>query len=209
MEDEEYDSLEDIDVQLNEERISLIRSASSIVWDEAFSNHSSCLSIVLKTFFGKEHSDENVPKVLLLVGDNKQIAPVVKYGTKYDVLRASIISHQSFTMFNVSTFSENLRLLGHTSDVDSTYREYAEMLLEVGFGRADERTIALSEEDKTTSATRLFISCLRAVSDLYEALNYLHPEHDVHDPTFHMRSILAGDILFIFWTIVLTKCSHK
>lgn len=191
VEEEDYDTIDDIEMQITQERRLLIQNASLIVWDEAFSNHSLCLTIVLKHFFDNI-SDNDTPKVLLLVGDNKQIAPVVKYGGKYQILQASIISHPAFAKFTITSFTKNLRLMNDVSERQVEFQKYAEMLLEVGAGSPQNHAIAKSPVDAQTSEQQLIIPCLSVTSDMKMALSFLHPNYDVDDDLFHTRCIVAG-----------------
>lgn len=65
-------------------------------------------------------------KIFLLMGDNKQIAPVIKHGTKQQIIHASIATSELFHQFQVFRFTKNLRLQESGS--------YGDMLLEVGMG---------------------------------------------------------------------------
>lgn len=65
--------------------------------------------------------------------NNEQIAPAVKYGGKHDILRASIIPHPTFNDFKIYTFTRNLRLQRDDSN-EASFSEYADTLLEVGYG---------------------------------------------------------------------------
>lgn len=194
LEEDDYDTIQHIPIEVTPERRTLLQSASLIVWDEAFSNHSSCLTIVLKNFFNNFTDNNSTPKILLLVGDNKQIAPVVKYGSKQQIIEASIVSHPSFPDFRVHRFTKNLRLLcSDISDINY-FQNYTKMLIEIGTGNADTASVPISEVNESTSAQEVHIPCISATADIHTALRFLHPTGDILDPAFYTRCLLAGKL---------------
>lgn len=213
LEEEEYETIQNIQIELTPERKSLIHSASLIVWDEAFSNHSSCLTMVLHNFFQNIEDSDAVPKVLLLVGDNKQIAPVVKNAGKQQIIDASIISHEEFPKFVIHRFTRNLRLLCTNNSEFQSFENYARMLLEVGMGDINIAASPLSDIDKSTSSQNIHIPCLSATSDLGCALQFIHPSNSILDIDFPKRCILAGmhmlRITYIIELIAITVTNEQ
>ena len=195
LEEDEYENIDDVEIEVSPERKYLISQASLIVWDEAFSNHSSCLTLILKNYINTK-AIKSLPKVLLLVGDNKQIAPVVQYGNKNQLIEASIISHASFPQFKISRFTSNLRLRCIDNDNFLLFRNYASMLLEIG--TANHRCFAenVSPPELKTSEYKIQIQCLTATSNLSDALFFLHPSGSVDDRYFYTRCIIAGNIVY-------------
>jgi len=145
VDDEELDH--DADVQSlvtpESQRGELLKAADLIVWDEFPSNHKHCFGAaynVTNSFYGK---------VVLCVGDWKQIAPVVVNGNLEEIISAHIFTSTLWRQFEVFTFSKNLRLhdlseqlhqAGNEIEIAAAredirrQKEYAEMLLQVGNG---------------------------------------------------------------------------
>ena len=192
LEEDEYENVQDIEIDVSPERRQLLTAASLIVWDEAFSNHSSCLTVVLKHFFDNSKCND-YPKVLLLVGDNKQIAPVVKFGTKNQIIDASIISHSFFSRFHITRFTTNLRLRCEIPEQLDAFRNYSSMLLEIGTGSYSSFVWSLSAIDPHSAEQKVKIMGLRATCNIDTALQFLHSGRHVDDEYFHTRCILAGN----------------
>jgi hypothetical protein len=78
-------------------------------------------------------------KVLLAMGDCRQIPPVVKYGGMVETISASLIHSKYWSMFHVFQFTENLRLTALrsstiTRDVFERETAFARQLLMIGNG---------------------------------------------------------------------------
>jgi hypothetical protein len=118
-------------LSMSSQRAELLRQASLIIFDEV-------AMLPRNTFraFQRLLTDLHSPclRVVLLCGDFAQIPPVVKYGTKKDVLRASVKFCPEWLRFPVLRLTRNMRA--------SEDGEYAELTRKVGQGELEEQKIA-------------------------------------------------------------------
>ena len=68
----------------NVQREELLGAANVIIWDEFPSNHRHCFEAAYRALNGLQG------KVIVCMGDFRQIGPVVKGGSGYDVIHACI-----------------------------------------------------------------------------------------------------------------------
>ena len=126
-EEEDLDQQNDLQCNLDKHpnRMHLLNETTVFIWDEISSQNVRDFSAAYRAM----NSFEN--KVIILMGDKMQIAPVVKFGTKQQILAASIYTSQYMDIFEPIHFSQNLRLV--TSE-DPNQELYAKTLLEIGKG---------------------------------------------------------------------------
>jgi hypothetical protein len=108
------------DIFRNPQRTELINHISVILWDELFSNDKHCFNAVYNSYNKFEG------KVVIVIGDEAQIGPVVINGKRADTARASIINHILWKKFKVFNFTKNLRLLGIKNALDMNILENKE-----------------------------------------------------------------------------------
>ena len=97
------------------ERAELLRSASLIVWDEFFSNHKEIFESAYLTLNGFNG------KIVICLGDIRQILPVVKHATVSEQLNACITSSALWSNFTIMTLSTNMRLQNMISTFQRKY----------------------------------------------------------------------------------------
>ncbi len=133
---EDYDQEQDIvcklDLPAYAERRQLLNAAKLIIWDEISSQHMKDVGAAyraMNSFQGK---------VVLFIGDALQITPVVKYGTKEEILNASIYCGGRSTIHNLQVFkfSKNLRL--QRGDADPAQVAYIKLLDQISTNEYDE-----------------------------------------------------------------------
>lgn len=145
------------------EREELIQNTKCILWDEFPSNHSDVFNAAYTYFSGFQR------KIIVCMGDFKQIPPVVKYGVRQEVVAASIISHPLWDKFAVYELTTNMRLEIEAERLRKLINEnkaieedvvkledqlqYGKMLLAIGRGVTDD-TAQLLDED-TVSGRQL------------------------------------------------------
>jgi hypothetical protein len=120
--------------------------------------------------------------VVFLLGDNKQLAPVVKGGSMYDIIQSSPVSSTLFAKFKLYYFTVNMRLLDGG--------DYGEMLLEVGKGTPLQHTTTIST-DPSTSMQIIRIPMIQTTLSVIETLGFLYPDGFNAD-IMHTRCILAS-----------------
>ena len=97
------------------EREELLRCASLIVWDEFFSNH--------KEIFESAYQSLNrfEGKIVVCLGDIRQILPVVKHATVSEQLNSCITSSALWSHFFIMTLTTNMRLENMISTFERQY----------------------------------------------------------------------------------------
>ena len=115
-------------ISLQSERARKIRDASLIVWDEAPMSPAMQFEVVdrlLKDIMGSDLPFGGKP--ILLGGDSRQILPVIRRGTRSDIVRQSIIHSHLWNSMQKFCLTRNMR-----AEQDN---EYADWLLILGDGR--------------------------------------------------------------------------
>jgi hypothetical protein len=173
---------------MSQSRRHLLNSASLIAWDEALSNHEKHFSMVYSELVGNieiQTAESRAPRVFLLMGDNAQIAPVIKYGTRNQIIAASLATASLFQRFHLHRFSINIRLLIKT--------DYADMLLEVGGGNCFKETSALSINSDTEEQL-IQIPCLNTTFSVENVTAFLYST-GFNPETMHTKCILASTLV--------------
>ena len=130
--DEGYDNIQDIrcNVQKNKQKTELILAANVIIIDEAFSLNKYVLLSAINSYDGFKG------KIILLLMDRGQTAPVVKNGSRQQTVDSTILNLSLWNEIDMSTFSVNLRLraMQNANALDPHYirqLEYAKSLIEI------------------------------------------------------------------------------
>ncbi|KAH7666932.1 DNA helicase protein [Dioscorea alata] len=121
----------------------LIEKTTLIVWDEAPMVHRNCLEALNKNL--QDLLSETTPeastkpfggKAIVLGGDFRQILPVIQYGSKEDIINATITQSQLWKECKVLKLNTNMRLHRNNLNEESRdqFREFAEWLLQIGDG---------------------------------------------------------------------------
>ncbi|XP_045800265.1 uncharacterized protein LOC123894338 [Trifolium pratense] len=123
-------------------RAELLRAASLFIWDEAPMMNRYCFEAfdrTMKDLMGKV--DKNLRrkpfggKVVVLGGDFRQILPVIRKGSRSEVVRATISSSKLWKHCKVLKLTKNMRLKGDfTDNSESDLKEFAEWILKIGDG---------------------------------------------------------------------------
>lgn len=116
------------DIKKGSSDANFLKKIDLIIWDEATMSSKlafECLDRTLQDLCDCNHLFAN--KIVLMAGDFRQTLPIVRHGSKEDVIRHSI--RQSFIWGRVELFTltENLRLGGEASQ-----KEFADYLLKIG-----------------------------------------------------------------------------
>jgi hypothetical protein len=105
------------------ERKQLLDSTSLFIWDEFPSNHRECFEAVNTSMHGLRG------KVVLAMGDWKQILPVVSRGDKSEVLDSCMFSSPLWERFDKMALEKNMRLSSAASDEEAQAKQnYASMI---------------------------------------------------------------------------------
>jgi hypothetical protein len=168
VQDDDDDADQEMDLQTNmsDGRRLLLNEARLLAWDESLGNHKQAFMMVYNELV-KKADNPNIPKVFFLMGDNKQIAPVVKYGRKQQIINASLVSSELFQqLFTIHKFTTNMRMLERG--------DYEKMLLEVGMGIPSIHTKKITEDEELESQI-IEIPILRTTTDKSEVTQFLYP----------------------------------
>jgi len=176
-------------------RLEYLNAVDLILWDEFPSCDREVFEAVhraLNKFQGK---------VIVTMGDMRQIAPVVVNGDKFDVINHSIPSSPLWRIFRVMKLTTNMRLLQpgnlmSTSAEDTTARlnqqRYAEMILGIGNGRHIPTILHDGYiRDETRGATTIELPGCRRIVDRKDAINFVFPA-PIDPEQISKRAILAG-----------------
>ncbi|XP_045831092.1 uncharacterized protein LOC123922418 [Trifolium pratense] len=126
-------------------RAELLRAASLFIWDEAPMMNRHCFEAfdrTMKDLMGKvDKKNRDKPfggKVVVLGGDFRQILPVIRKGSRSEVVRATISSSKLWKHCKVLKLTKNMRLKGDCTDNSETeLREFADWMLKIGDGLLD------------------------------------------------------------------------
>ena len=124
VEDQDIDAecLPECKLDENSERLELLKETQVIFWDEFVSNDRALFEAVIKCLSEKY----NKKFIFICAGDFRQILPVVKFGTKAEVIAATISSSPYWSLFNKFFLFRNMRLSGMeaTAATSSNSQDY-------------------------------------------------------------------------------------
>ncbi|XP_068504571.1 uncharacterized protein [Phaseolus vulgaris] len=123
-------------------RAKLLIKTKLIIWDEAPMINSLRFEALDRTLrdIMRVESEENAlkpfgNKVIVLGGDFRQILPVVKNGSKYDIVKATLNYSKLCKHCKILKLTENMRLKSHTSMQSQTeIKEFSDWILHIGDG---------------------------------------------------------------------------
>ncbi|XP_014678518.1 PREDICTED: uncharacterized protein LOC106818314 [Priapulus caudatus] len=114
----------------------LIDRAKLIVWDEAPMGHRHLLEALDRTL--RDITSQDLPfggKVMVLAGDFRQVLPVIKRGSRAQIVDASLKRSKLWSHFTLFNLTENMRVL--QSGDDKELKEFDAWLLQLGNGHID------------------------------------------------------------------------
>ena len=117
------------------QRAELIRHTRLIIWDEAGPQHRNAPEALDRTC--RDLRDNNHPFggiTVVFGGDFQQTLPVVKNGTRDDIVNATLQQSYLWQYIHILHLRTNMRLLGNDTEPDSQEIAFAEWLLQVGHG---------------------------------------------------------------------------
>ena len=189
----EVDSPIECNLSKSPNRLEYLRQVDVILWDE----FPSCDREVFEAAHRALNRFEG--KVIITMGDMRQIAPVVVNGDKLDVIFHSIPSSPLWEQFTIKTLSINMRLQQNQASANeedysdsNNQRLYAEMILKIGNGTyIPEVMLEGYVSNSAQGVTTIELPDCRRIINRDDAINYafpppFNPEH------FSKRAILAG-----------------
>ncbi|XP_057455107.1 uncharacterized protein LOC130746488 isoform X2 [Lotus japonicus] len=160
-------------------RAKLLQHASLIIWDEAPMMNRYCFEALDRTLRDlmsiQDKGNAGKPfggKVVVLGGDFRQILPVIKKGSRHDIISATINSSDIWKHCQVLKLNKNMRLSSSSSSDDlAETTEFAKWILNIGDGCSD--CNEYGEYDVTIPEELLI---LESEDPLRELINYTYPD---------------------------------
>lgn len=167
----------------HEERLELLQHSNVIVWDEFPSNHKNIFENVYHIL------NKFVGKVVICMGDFRQIAPVITNGDRHQIVEASIKSSSLWSKFTILHLTINMRLMqiGNNNEQQS---RYGELLLAIGEGE-NNRDADMISWDKITGEQLFTISNLPYIHTEEDAINFIYPNRAIIPSYAVQRAFLA------------------
>jgi hypothetical protein len=122
----------------------LLIQTSLIIWDEAIMTNRQCFEALdrsLRDIISQTDDKANtIPfggKIVVLGGDLRQILPVIEYGTRSQIVNASIIKSYLWKDVKVIKLKENMRLQNKNlcKEEQEELKEFTSWLLDLGDGK--------------------------------------------------------------------------
>jgi len=166
------------------ERMELLQQAQVIVWDEFPSNNRKIFENVYHTM------NEFYGKVIICMGDFRQIAPVITNGERQQIVNASIKSSSLWTKFTILHLTINMRLMQNQSNTEQQ-RRYGELLLAIGEGKYNNIDADLQSWDEDSGQQQYVISNLPFIHTEEEAIHFIYPNEIIDQDNAIQRAFLA------------------
>ena len=127
-------------ISVDSELADLIREAAIIIWDEIVMCHRHCIECVDRTL--RDITEVEMPfggKIVLFAGDFRQILPVVRGGSRAQIVNACMKSSPLYRNIKLVELTENMRLEALRQDPQASREalEFPNFLLKVGDGKVE------------------------------------------------------------------------
>lgn len=160
-------------------RADLMRAARAIIWDEVGAQHRHCVEAVDRTLRDVRNDERPFGGLtVILGGDFQQTLPVVRRGTREEIVEATICKSALWDAVEVHYLEENMRVRD-----DPNAADFARWLLDIGHGRN------LDSEGKISIPNSM---CVSSYEDL---VDFIYEDIDTSPPPppdyFLNRMILA------------------
>jgi hypothetical protein len=180
----------------NPQKLELIMAARVLIWDEMPCNHKQLYESAYRATNGFKG------KILICMGDWRQIMPIIKYGTREEIVEACIKSSYLWHEFVVLTLTINMRLQRLHSELmallhekgpryvnTEEYKEkqvaldhqisYGKMILAIGEGRFDHDDLDILNDNKYDASQIYRLPTLpyylEDPDSMKKALDWLYP----------------------------------
>ena len=189
----EVDTPMECNLQNFPNRLEYLKAVDLILWDEFPSCDREVFEAAHRALNGFQD------KVIVTIGDMRQIAPVVVSGDKIDVISHSIPSSPLWKQFIIKKLTKNMRLLqsenSGTEDNQvsiQNQRLYGDMILAIGNGTHLPNVMKEGYiSDKSRGAHTVELPGCQRIVNKTDAINYAFPE-PFNPEMFSKRAILAG-----------------
>jgi len=167
----------------NPERMELLQQSKVIVWDEFPSNN----KIIFENVYHILNGFAN--KVIICMGDFRQIAPVIPNGDRQQIVNASIKSSLLWNKFTILHLTINMRLMQNQNN-NQQQKRYGELLLAIGEGE-NNRDADMISSDEITGQQQFGICNLPFIHTEEEAINFIYPNKIINPENSIQRAFLA------------------
>jgi hypothetical protein len=164
---------------INSNNKKLIISTQLILWDKAPMTHKHAFEAVDRTLRDITGVNKPFGDKVIVFGDNfRQILPVIRIGSRSDIIQASLKQSYIWEFVTVLNLKINMRVLQlHITDVDKQ-KVFSEWLLSVGEGKNfinDEGEIELPQEiiHKNTNIDDFILSVFGNLSENAKNRDYV------------------------------------
>jgi len=161
----------------------LLQNAQVIVWDEFPSNNRNIFENVYQIM------NNFVGKVVICMGDFRQIAPVIANGIRQQIVNASIISSSLWSKFTILHLTINMRLIQNNTNIEKQ-RQYGELLIAIGEGKQN-LDVEMLSWDKQSGEQLYIIHNLPFMHTEEEAINFIYPNGIINPEHATQRAFLA------------------
>jgi len=166
------------------ERLELLQNTQVFIWDEFPSNNKEIFENVytqLNNFQGK---------VVVCMGDFRQIAPIINNGDRHEIVNASIKTSNLWTKFTILHLTINMRL-AQTNNNDDRQKEYADLILAIGEGFHLNKDADMQSWDRDTGEQTYVLSNIPYILNEDSAIEYIYPNKTI-TPEESMHQVLLA-----------------
>lgn len=168
-ENEEEDDLQNnCKLEDHPQRMELLQHTQVLIWDEFPSNH--------KQIFEAAYYQLNKfkDKVVICMGDFRQIAPIVANGDRLEIVNASIKTSSLWSQFNILHLTVNMRLSQNGQNNDRQ-KEYGDLILAIGEGNHLNKDADMQSWNKETGEQTFVLSNIPFLLTEEEAIKFIYP----------------------------------
>ena len=200
VEDQDIDAecLPECKLDEKSERLELLMETQVIFWDEFVSNDRVLFEAVINCLSLKY----NKKFIFICAGDFRQILPVVKFGTKAEVIAATISSSPYWSLFNKFFLFRNMRLSGMeatatTSSNSQDYEifmkqlAYAKFLENLSENKESEHLHILEKVDNDHYKVGLPLLNYFTTKQEEDAIKWIYPNGEF-DPNIALNSVILA-----------------
>jgi len=168
------------------QRLELLKQTQLIVWDEFPSNHKEIFEDAYRQLHGFNG------KVVICMGDFRQIAPVIKNGDRQDIFNACIKNSYLWPSFQVLKLTKNMRLIHNDHpNQDDPQKNYGDLILAIGEGNHLHKDADLQSENDSLGEQTYLISNINYVLTEKDAMDFIYPNEVINQEQPTSRALLA------------------
>lgn len=183
------DNMQKCKLKENLQRLELLNNTQVIIWDEFPSNHKEIFEDVYKQLNGFQG------KVVICMGDFRQIAPVIKNGDRQDIVNASIKSSYLWPSFTILKLTINMRLINNNlsnhQQEQNLQKSYGDLILAIGEGYHLNKDADLQSENPLIGEQIYLISNVTNTLSEEDAIKFMYPNGFIDEDHNVSKALLA------------------